>query len=162
MPEKRKIIISLFACTVFLIPCSAFADSMKEISRVEEVVYGKPKKKQIVRPRVEYGAQELKDPFRGYRKRTVTRVTESKSVMLPNLVIQGVVWGGEVPQAIINNKVVKRGDAIENVHIVDINKKGIDIMFEGRQFNLPAPASGGSGQANPIPQEEGGDNESQF
>ncbi|MCU0652337.1 MAG: general secretion pathway protein GspB [Candidatus Omnitrophica bacterium] len=159
MPDKRNIIISFFACAIFLITYKVFADTLKEISKVEEAAYGKPELKLIVRPKVEYGAQDLKDPFRGYKKKTVSKATETKAVMLPNLVIQGVIWGSDIPQAIINNKVVKRGDTIDNVHIVDISKKGIDIMFEGRQFNLPAPANGGTGQASPIPI-EGGDNES--
>ena len=149
-------LVCIFGFLLIMPGWFVFADTLREINKLEGPVEQKAAEELIVRPRVEYGAQGFKDPFRGYRKKTVDGV-DTKSITLPSLVIQGVVWGSETPQAIINNKVVKPGDTIENVHIVDITKKGIDVMFEGRQFNLPAPASSNFGQANPI--SEGGNNE---
>ncbi len=104
----------------------------------------------IIRPKVEYKAEVLKDPFRGFRKKEtkkINTVSESKTTAkpLPALTVQGIVWGGQTPQAIINNKVVKVGDTIENVEIIDITKNGVDVFFEDQEYNLPAPAGNTQG-----------------
>ncbi|MFH0790434.1 MAG: hypothetical protein V2A64_02275 [Candidatus Omnitrophota bacterium] len=105
----------------------------------------------IIRPKVEYKAEVLKDPFRGFRKKgtdkKINPVYDSKAPVkpLPALTVQGIVWGGQTAQAIINNKVVKVGDTIENVEIIDITKNGIDVFFEDQEYNLPAPASSTQG-----------------
>jgi len=93
-----------------------------------------------LRPRVEYKAQALRDPFRGFKTEGTPGIKDA-GVKPPTLTIQGIVWGGSVPQAIINNKVVKIGDLIEDARIIDINKEGVIIFFGGRQYNLNSPAA---------------------
>jgi hypothetical protein len=56
----------------------------------------------------------------------------------PVLKIEGLVWGGRLPQAIINQKVVKIGDIIEGAQIVDINREGVTLIFNNSQYNLPS------------------------
>lgn len=55
----------------------------------------------------------------------------------PSLSIQGIVWGGDRPQAIIGGKVVGVGDTVQGVKIVSIRKSGIDVLSGGRKFHVP-------------------------
>jgi len=96
----------------------------------------------ITRPRMEYKASDLKDPFQSPKeeKQQVAQV-KAQEKPLPQLVIQGIVWGGSFPQAIINNKVVKIGDTIEEVRIIDIKNDGVTVSFENRTYDLSSPAA---------------------
>lgn len=99
----------------------------------------------LLRHIIEYKAGDLKDPFQPLKKREgETREQIPKEQIrvtpLPDLVIQGIVWGGRLPQAIINNEVVKIGDTIEGVRIIDISKDGVIISFGNQQYNLLSPA----------------------
>lgn len=96
----------------------------------------------ITRPKVEYNVSVCRDPFiiQQAKEGTAEKPREVE-ITLPVLKIQGIVWGGKNPQAIINGKVFKIGSVIDDAHIVDINKNGVDIFFQGRQFSIPAPAA---------------------
>jgi hypothetical protein len=97
----------------------------------------------ILKP-VEYKAQSLRDPFQDYieEAETVTPApVEPVPVQLPAVTIQGIVWGGTTPQAIINNKVVKVGDTIEGMRVISIDKSGITVSYGNREFNLASPAA---------------------
>jgi len=94
----------------------------------------------ILRPVVEYLAENLRDPFREPRqdKNKEEGVSQTK---LPDLKVQGIIWGTDIPQAIINNKVVKVGDTIAGgVRVVEINKDGVSVFFKNRNYNLSSPA----------------------
>ncbi len=52
------------------------------------------------------------------------------------LIVQGVVWGGAMPQAIINNKVFNIGDVIEGAKVIEINKKGVILLYKDRTYLL--------------------------
>jgi hypothetical protein len=68
-----------------------------------------------------------------------TSKDEMKKI-LSALTVQGVIWGGSLKQAIVNDKVVKQGDMINNARILEITKDGIIILYMNRQFTLNAPA----------------------
>ena len=106
---------------------------------------------QLLRPKVDYSAQELRDPFMGKDGQSGID-EEGKPVEkkpLPALTVQGVIWGGNFPQAIINNKVLKVGDTIEGVKIKAIAKEGITVLFEGSESAISSPAAGpGAGTAS--------------
>lgn len=96
----------------------------------------------------EYKAKDLRDPFQFFKmkieekpKEQVTEEEKAEAVSLPGLTIQGIVWGGNFPQAIINNKVVKIGDTVEGAQIIDIKKDGVTVYFGNRKHNLPSPAA---------------------
>lgn len=124
-------------------------DLMNQLQETEKKVQGQT----IERSRVRYGAENLKDPFQqpsidGDREGipvTDDRVIppDKLEVPLPPLLVQGIVWGGSFPQAIINNKVVKVGDVVEGVQVVSIDKSGVKVYFEGNQHTLQPPAGGG-------------------
>jgi hypothetical protein len=95
-------------------------------------------------PQVEYTADNLRDPFE------VEPIEEEDKVVsppiasqppLPSLNIQGIIWGSELPQAIINNQVVKIGDVVQGARIVDISQAGITVFYNGRQQLITAPAA---------------------
>lgn len=99
---------------------------------------------------IEYKAQELKDPFLWYLEKEAKKTPSASpgdkldipERPFPSLAVQGIIWGGIFPQAIINNKVVKAGDTLEGVRIIGINKDGVRVLFEGREKVLPSPAAG--------------------
>ena len=62
-----------------------------------------------------------------------------------NLKLNGVVWGGNWPQAIINGQVVgvgesvivsSSGNSLEKAKIILINQKGVQILYKGVKINL--------------------------
>lgn len=109
-------------------------------------------------PQIEYKAGDLRDPFQSLIKKEPEVVEKPAvqegviAVALPSLNIQGIVWGSRLPQAIINDKVVKVSDTIEGAQIININKEGITVSFGGREYNLSSPAKDYSGS----PKEPGG------
>jgi predicted HAD superfamily phosphohydrolase len=140
----RKIKRIIFFIAVFIYGLSledlfAATKEHQEIKKIEETQQP-PAAPIIVRPSVEYKAEKLKDPFQG-RAEEGEMASDAISVGPPALSIQGLVWGGVLPEAIINNKIVKVGDTIENARIIDINKEGVTIFFNGQQYTLPSPAS---------------------
>lgn len=102
------------------------------------------------RPQLNYTSEDARDPFDTYlpgQEKTNYDQEEytSGSVQPPSLTVQGLIWGGSIPQAIVNNKVVKVGDVIEEARIADITKEGVKVSYKGRNFNL-APATLSSSQ----------------
>ncbi len=102
----------------------------------------------IARPVVEYKSGQLRDPFQS------VIITEEKKAMpekrmdlmqpgsnLGNLKVQGIIWGGRIPQAIINDKVLTVGDTIEGAEILSIDKKGITLRSAGTVGNLTIPGN---------------------
>jgi len=103
---------------------------------------------EINRPQIKYKSGNLRDPFA-----SVVIKEEVKEVLANNdefelnepkidldaIDIQGIVWGGKMSQAIINNKVMVVGDLIQEAEILSIDKKGIVINFNGEIINLSAP-----------------------
>jgi hypothetical protein len=105
-----------------------------------------PAEEAVSVPAVEYKAGMLRDPFQGYKeeKETAQVTPEAMVKPLPALTVQGIVWGGSMPQAIINNKVLKEGDVIDEVKITKINKEGIEVFYTGRPYVISSPASNAS------------------
>jgi hypothetical protein len=101
----------------------------------------------IDRPVMEYKSGQLRDPFQSYivkEKKEVVVVPVNKSSALPRpdlseFKVQGIIWGGRMPQAIINNKVFTVGDSVEGAKIVNIGKNKIILNFDGEVFNLVTP-----------------------
>ena len=112
----------------------------------------------IIRPKVEYAAEGLRDPFKGYEEKKGEAIGpgEIGSVSPPALNIQGMVWGGDIHQAIINNTVVKEGDTIEEAKIIKIEKEGITILYRNQLFNLSSPGMSSLQSLPKNEQSEGG------
>ena len=148
---KMTYIIYIFAALIInVITINAFAaqKDFEVIQKLEEEANPKPPGIIINRPKVEYTAENLRDPFSlgGSVLKSKNEEITKVPVLIENppaLTLQAMVWGGVFPQAIINNKVVKEGDEIEGARITSIEKSGISVLFKGRQFDLGAPQSGG-------------------
>ena len=99
----------------------------------------------FIRPQVEYKASSLRDPFKEDILKKVKPETDLKSPVseplapLPKMDVQGLIWGGNFPQAVINNKVYQAGDIIDGAQIKEIAKDGITLNFSGGEVKIPAP-----------------------
>ena len=65
-----------------------------------------------------------------------TSLETPPKIALPTLVITGVIWDSDRPQAIINGDVVNEGDTVAEIKIVAIRKTGIDIIYQGQAMTL--------------------------
>lgn len=99
-------------------------------------------------PKIQYQAEEegFKDPFRDSsmvkREKKIVQKKTAEPKPLPKLIVQCVIWNSKLPQAIINNKVVKIGDIIDGVKILEIKKDGIKVSFEDAEHFLQPPSIG--------------------
>lgn len=128
-----SVIMTLAFCFAF--PQQAWAQQKAAPAPAEPV---------IKTENVEYTAEDLEDPFKEEEEVVQPQPVEEAPVEkkpLPEMKIQGIIWGGIFPQAIINNTVVKKGDKIDDVRIVDITKDGLVLFFQDEEYTLPAPAT---------------------
>jgi hypothetical protein len=151
-----QIIIVIGAAGLIITPVSA-DQQFDRISQMEKgeraTIHAAPKavpkveQGVIRRPSLEYKSEKLRDPFRKYLSESEVGIgalipEEQESKELPSelkesFTIQGVIWGGRFPQAIINNKVVKAGDDVSGARIIEINANNISVLFEDRVYNVP-------------------------
>ncbi len=103
----------------------------------------------IERPRIEYRARGLRNPFQQPASATEEKPVKTEEpvvidpVSLPDLNVQGIIWQGNPKQAIINNRVMKIGDSLDNIDVIDINKEGVTVLHAGVQHNIStSPATG--------------------
>lgn len=108
----------------------------------------------INRPTVQYNSGGLRDPFQSpMAKKEILPLGEKQEVIgkkielvkpgsdVGELKIQGTIWGGKVPQAIINDEVLGVGDKIEGVEILNIDKDGITLSSSGIPNNFGVSAN---------------------
>lgn len=101
-----------------------------------------------LRPKVEFAASGLRDPFKDYitpeeidiGKKPV-EPQKGETLNPPELKIEGLIWGGAKPCAIINGEVKKEGEIIDGVTILEINKEGLVILYEGKKYTLSSVTS---------------------
>jgi len=111
--------------------------------------------------KMEYsGEEEGTDPFAIEEKAPEPTKQEAEKKPLPPMTIQGLIWGGPIPQAIINNRVVRSGDVIDGVRVTQINKEGVWFSYEGQWYNMTGPGLESSRQEI-LKKEGGGTNEGQ-
>lgn len=148
--------VTVFIFSLFVFEIFAAGVELKIIEKLEKMEERIPLEV-IVRPKVEYNAGGLRDPFQtpfieeeaAALREPVVYEGPIIEPLLPPLTVQGIIWGGKFSQAIINNKVVKAGDTIEGVRVISIDKVGIALFFEGKEYNLPSPAAGVSPDKKP-------------
>lgn len=109
----------------------------------------KDSKADSLRPKVEFDPiPSQKSPFYNYVKAQTQKFIDGQSVKeekqseyISSFVIQGAVWGEETPLAIIDNKVLRIGDIINDAVIEKIDKNGITVSVNGRPIHLDLPSS---------------------
>ena len=149
---KIRILIFVLAGGIFygLLPATLLAQNkaLEAVQKQAEEGQAKPQDSQaVVLPKVEYRADVMRDPFVWQIKQDLTPVTiqeeqkVAENVPLPSLKVTGILWGGNLPLAIINNKVLKVGDTIEQAKITSINKGGVKVLFQNKVFSLSSPST---------------------
>jgi hypothetical protein len=101
-----------------------------------------------VRPAI-YTAQELRDPFRNTLPPPVKieqAITKAQAIEKappppPVLHVQGLLWGGQEPKAIINGKVYGIDDTVSQARILRIDRAGVTIEHLGKAI-VYEPATG--------------------
>jgi hypothetical protein len=88
---------------------------------------------------VAYSASGLRDPLKSLLPKTVPQHLAELSVKAaeeppppPALRIDGLVWGGAEPQAIIGGRVYRVNDTVEGARIVAIRRGGVTIEHLGK------------------------------
>ncbi len=144
---------SAFVLGLFMADISVAKTDWEAIEKLEEEEKAKAPQETVVRPKVEYQAEGLRDPFQmpisDKAVQEETTQAPEREIPPPSLSVQGVIWGGNFPQAIINNRVLKLGDTIEGARIVSIDKNVVIIFFQGRQYNLAPSKIGGAADNKP-------------
>lgn len=137
-------VFALFIFTAAAIAENAEFKQIKGLEKQERETHAAAVIPVIVRPSVEFTAGELRDPFKEPSGKAVEEVDNSQQPQteerLPELTVQGLVWGGKITQAIINNTVVKQGDTISGAKVITITKEGVTVLFKGKQYKLSPPA----------------------
>jgi len=150
MIKKNLMIITVFLFGIFVSEGYALKLDFSSTQDLSAGMQDKRTNKEvqvIVRPKVEYKAQGLRNPFEqpvlNPEAGQEVSVGTIETKPLPSLTVQGVIWGSGLPQAIINNKVVKSGDILDGAEVFEINKEGVTVMFAGVEYKLSTlPALG--------------------
>ncbi len=141
MHKEKKILIlilGLIFMSVIIKPIVSVVQAQEQ-KKSGSIQASQPDALRIAKPKVEYTASDFKDPFRLFQAPKETKKVDVivAPVNPPELEVSGLVWGAENPQAIVNGKVVKVGDTLEDARIDSIGKGGIVIEFSGKKFTLP-------------------------
>lgn len=99
---------------------------------------------------VNYTASGLRDPFENQLPRVKPKEEgkltstggseELAKVNLPALSVESMISGGPVPQAIIKGRIRRVGDDVEGALITKITKDGVELLYQGNTFLVPAPS----------------------
>lgn len=142
MKRTNSIILRFTLCYIAFLafPAKTFADPSSFIDgfrnpfkpwlpKIEEIIekLPEPTKIEVVEPS-DFTAKKVEPTP---QKKIIAPVA-----VPPNLVVNGLIWGTDRPQAIINNRVVSVGDTIENSEIIDINQNGVDVIFSNNLFTI--------------------------
>ncbi|MFA5116291.1 MAG: hypothetical protein WC486_03315 [Candidatus Omnitrophota bacterium] len=128
----------------------ALKKGINDMQKVESAVLGTGEKVPImIRPKLVYDAADLKDPFDDFLPKAKVKPsskisgigTEQQAAPLPSFTVQGLIWGGSLPQAVIDDQVVKVGDVIQDAEIVEISKEGIKVLYNKKIHKLAPPSS---------------------
>ncbi len=91
-----------------------------------------------IRPVVEM-ALEGEEAIEEQIEEQITReqiIEREEEVVLPTFAIQGMVWGGIKPQALINGQLCEKGDILRGAEITEITKEGITFVYRDKKFLL--------------------------
>jgi hypothetical protein len=142
----EKNVLVILVCSAILCSFSSWVCAQTSKTSENDLM------EEVQRRIVEYNSDDLKDPFQACSDKSVvapvnlsetienqTEQVAETAISAPSLVIQGIVWGSALPQAIVNNKIVKTGDVLEDGSTVTgIYKSGITVDNQGSIFNVSA------------------------
>ncbi|MDD5070166.1 MAG: hypothetical protein PHV17_05500 [Candidatus Omnitrophica bacterium] len=92
-------------------------------------------------------AKALEDPFVSLLPTEIAAAVEGKKTVPVSLEVsvEGVLWGTDVPMAIIDGEVYKVGDTLLNVDakVFSIEDNRVSLFYSGRLFVKSAQKRGG-------------------
>lgn len=147
---KVKIIFSIVFIGIFIFSKLNMDKSFAQLSRaIKDIEKIKEEKEPLIptieRPKIDYLSENRRDPFETpFKKEEEEKPGEpgspetssSSDEILSHLKVQGIIWQGRFPQAIINNQILKIGDEIEGVKVVGVDKDGVRLLFEDKEYKL--------------------------
>jgi len=78
---------------------------------------------------------ELRTPIKPVAETAVEKEGEKEEeIVPPDFTVQGMVWGGVKPQALINEGLCEKGDIIKGAEITDITKEGVTYIYKNKKF----------------------------
>ena len=80
--------------------------------------------------------KEHKKPAEKAKSAVKKVIVKHKKIVLPKLDLQGVIVGGDVQQAIINEQIVPLHGTIQGAQVRAVTKEGVDLIFKGKKFFL--------------------------
>lgn len=151
MTMKKFLPVLLVAAACAGLRANAFAlqGEFKAIRALETQQQADSKLAVIERPQLQYTSGSQRDPFKTLivkdEKAGTVQVAPGVEEKAPPMTVQGIIWGGAFPVAIINDEMVKVGDTTKDgAEITSIAKEGIGFLYKDKNFNIPSPASGES------------------
>lgn len=101
----------------------------------------------LVFSQTEYTALDMRDPFESQLPQIIEEPTKEgvtqavrEPVAPPQLIVESLIAGGYIPQAIIGGRIYRIGDKVGEPLITDITKEGVEVLYQGQTFLLPAPS----------------------
>ena len=104
-----------------------------------------------------YTADKLEDPFASKLPKLHASAPEvtvgagqpvtSPPMQPPHLSVQGLVWGGAVPEVIIDGAVYTVGDTVHGAKVLSIDREGITVELQGSTFAFGVSKNLGSSRS---------------
>jgi|GEM_PF-3992261 len=69
---------------------------------------------------------------------SVAPSSSSQDDSLPTLILNGIVYDEQRPYAIVNNRVLQKGEEIEGAQLIEIYKDKVKFLFQDREIELNA------------------------
>lgn len=90
---------------------------------------------------VTYKGDQFRDPFSDMEALAPVPDAAPEKVLAPSeFVLEGVIWVPERPRAIINGRRVIAGMEIDGAKVVEIRRKEVTILLNGREMILRTSA----------------------
>ncbi len=142
-----KKIISSLMIILFAVSSANAAKAKKE--KVAEPAKVKHEKAET---KVSYtGFEAKREPFALPARLLVRvekkKVEEKKDVKsVPKVELQGIIWSPKMPQVIVNQKVMRVGDRIEQYQISEITREGMVLFYENNEYTITMPTVSRTGK----------------
>lgn len=125
----RTLSIVLFLSLLFVLPEAKALADITSLSKVTFDTKGfrDPFKSQLPEKKIEEKVE------------IIPRPELEVIVSPPDITIQGIVWGGIFPQAIIDSQVIREGDVLaepEPITILEIKPKEVVVLYRRKIFTL--------------------------
>ena len=82
----------------------------------------------------QYTGDQTRDPFGVQSAAPVKKITQDTSPT--SFKLQGVVWDARLPQAVINDTVVKVGGKVSGAEVSEITKQGVKLKYQDKDLYL--------------------------